>query len=290
MKVKLIQFVLMMFVIFNAQAGERAMRILLVNDDGCQAPGITLLQDKLTAKGYDVWLVAPATNQSGVGSAITFQPGKFFDVKEISNKRYCFSGTPSDSLDFGLTVIMKSSPPDLVISGVNGGPNTGSAMMNSGTVSAAVRAIRYGYPAIAVSIGHIRSPEELKAGWPSTKKYWPDSVNYAVSLIDKLNNQWNGSHNILPVGSGLSVNYPALPESKLKGVKYVANEEYFEPQLYYKMAESGQAQQVLSEKALSPTAANNDSGWLDKGFITWTVIGANWNAPQYELQYRNIFK
>lgn len=65
-----------------AQAADRPMRILIVNDDGCESYGTTSLQTKLAAKGYDVWLVAPATNQSGIGSAITFKPNKIFDVKK----------------------------------------------------------------------------------------------------------------------------------------------------------------------------------------------------------------
>ncbi len=70
--------------------GGKPLRILLVNDDGCQSVGTTSLQEKLAAKGYDVWMVAPDTNQSGIGSAITFKPGKTFDVKKVADKRYCF--------------------------------------------------------------------------------------------------------------------------------------------------------------------------------------------------------
>lgn len=82
MKKQLTVALLVMLTAGVAQAAERPMRILLVNDDGCDSPGTTSLQDKLTAKGYDVWMVAPATNQSGIGSAITFKANKIFDVKK----------------------------------------------------------------------------------------------------------------------------------------------------------------------------------------------------------------
>ena len=97
---------------FSAQAGNAPLKILIVNDDGCESPGSTSLQDKLKAKGYDVWMVAPATNQSGIGSAITFKTGKVFDVKKVAEQRYCFPGTPADAVDFGLqpgTTVEKDS-------------------------------------------------------------------------------------------------------------------------------------------------------------------------------------
>ncbi len=77
-----------------------------VNDSGS-----IQLQEKLTQKGYDAWMVAPATNQSGIGSAITFKTGKVFDVKKVADKRYCFPGTPADSVDFGLQRLLKDNPP-----------------------------------------------------------------------------------------------------------------------------------------------------------------------------------
>ena len=148
MRTKILTAAILALSAAGVQAAEKPLKILLVNDDGCQSVGTTSLQEKLAAKGYDVWMVAPATNQSGIGSAITFKTGKVFDVKKAADKRYCFPGTPADALDFGLWGVLKDAPPDLVISGVNDGPNTGMAQVNSGTVSAAARAIRYGLPPV----------------------------------------------------------------------------------------------------------------------------------------------
>lgn len=272
------------------QAAERPMRILLVNDDGCASVGITSLQEKLAAKGYDVWLVAPATNQSGIGSAITYKPGKIFDVKKTADKRYCFPGTPADAVDFGLLGVMKDNPPDLVISGVNDGPNTGIAQVNSGTVSAAVRAVRYGYPAIAASIGVIPTVEEMKSGWPSTKKYWPDAVDYVVEQIDILKSHRTPGTPLLPAGTGVSINYPPLEKTAIKGVKYVINEPHPVPQLSYKLLENGRAQQLTNEDSLKPATGDTDTGWLNKGYITWTVFDGQWSAPQFNTDYQARFK
>ncbi len=78
---------------FAFTASAAPLKILIVNDDGCESTGSISLQEKLTQKGFEVWMVAPATNQSGIGSAITFKTGKIFDVKKAADKRYCFPDT-----------------------------------------------------------------------------------------------------------------------------------------------------------------------------------------------------
>ena len=275
---------------FSAKAGNAPLKILIVNDDGCESPGSTSLQDKLKAKGYDVWMVAPATNQSGIGSAITFKTGKVFDVKKVAEQRYCFPGTPADAVDFGLNGLLKKAAPDLVVSGVNDGPNTGMAQVNSGTVSAAARAVRYGVPAVAASIGYRFTEEEMKNGWPSTHKYWPDSVDYVVSVVDKLNAQRTQGKPLLPLGTGLSINYPALATTEIKGVHYVENQRFPVAQIGYDILADGKARQTMNPESLKVVMDDTDSGWLNKGYITYTIFDGSWNAPQYEAQYQALLK
>ena len=285
MKINILVAALLTILTASTQAAEKPLRILLVNDDGCQSVGTTSLQEKLAAKGYDVWMVAPDTNQSGIGSAITFKPGKTFDVKKVADKRYCFPGTPADAVDFGLWGLMKEAAPDLVISGVNDGPNTGMAQVNSGTVSAAARALRYGFPAIAASIGYRFTEQEMKNKWPSTHKYWPDSVDYVVTVVDKLNATREPGTALLPKGSGLSINYPPLPATEIKGVHYIDNEQFPVPQISYELQADGTAKQGMNPASLTPTTADTDSGWLNKGYITYTLFDGSWNAPQFQAQY-----
>lgn len=288
MKINILAAALLTMLTASTQAAEKPLRILLVNDDGCQSVGTTSLQEKLAAKGYDVWMVAPDTNQSGIGSAITFKPGKTFDVKKVADKRYCFPGTPADAVDFGLWGVMKEAAPDLVISGVNDGPNTGMAQVNSGTVSAAARALRYGFPAIAASIGYRFTQEEMKNKWPSTHKYWPDSVDYVVMVVDKLNATRQPGVALLPKGSGLSINYPPLPTAEIKGVHYIDNQQFPTPQIGYELQADGTAKQTMNPASLEPTTADNDSGWLNKGYITYTLFDGSWNAPQFQAQYEKL--
>jgi 5'-nucleotidase len=286
MKKKILAAALLATFALSAQAAP--LKILIVNDDGCESPGSTSLQDKLAAKGYDVWMVAPATNQSGIGSAITFKTGRLFDVKKVADKRYCFPGTPADSVDFGLQGVLKNAAPDLVISGVNDGPNTGMAQVNSGTVSAAARAVRYGVPAIAASIGYVFTEEEMKNKWPSTHKYWPDSVDYVVSVVDTLNAKRTSGTPVLPKGSGLSINYPAVAKAEIKGVRYVENERFPTPQIGYELMADGKAKQTMNPESLKPQLDDTDSGWLNKGYITYTLFDGQWNAPQFLTQYEAL--
>ncbi|HCB3100912.1 TPA: 5'/3'-nucleotidase SurE [Klebsiella aerogenes] len=264
------------------------LKILIVNDDGCESTGSISFQEKLTQKGFDVWMVAPATNQSGIGSAITFKTGKIFDVKKAADKRYCFPGTPADAVDFGLRGILINNPPDLVISGVNDGPNTGMAQVNSGTVSAAARAVRYGFPAIAASIGYIFTEDEMKNKWPSTHKYWPDAVDYVVEVVETLNHKQVSGTPLLPKGSGLSINYPPLPKSKIKGVHYVENEMFPTPQIGYDILPDGRAKQTINPESLKTVENDTDSGWLNKGYITYSLFDGAMNAPQFQAQYEEL--
>lgn len=288
MKITLIAAALISAISFTVSANP--LKILIVNDDGCESPGSIQLQEKLAQKGFDVWMVAPATNQSGIGSAITFKTGKVFDVKKVADKRYCFPGTPADSVDFGLQGLLKDNPPDLVISGVNDGPNTGMAQVNSGTVSAAARAIRYGFPAIAASIGYIYNEDEMKNKWPSTHKYWPDAIDYVVDVVEKINDKPLSDTTLLPKGSGLSINYPPLPKAQIKGVHFVENEMFPTPQISYDILPDGTAKQTINPASLNNVQDDTDSGWLNKGYIIYTLIDGAWNAPQYQAQYEKALR
>lgn len=269
-----------------AHAADRPMRILLVNDDGCKAPGIIALKDKLTAKGYEVWSSGPATNQSGIGTAITYKPGKTFSIEKLSDRTYCFPGTPSDALLFGLYGLLKDTPPDLVISGVNDGPNVGIAQFNSGTVGAAARAVREGIPAIAASVG-VRL-EEAGTGYKSSHEYVPVVADYVVEIVDHLNSQWKPGQSVLPAKSGFSINYPPYPKAELKGIRYVENEFNPIPQIVYQDITDTQATQVSNPMSLKPATRDNDAKALESKYIVYTLFDGDWNASQFQTQYEKV--
>ena len=97
------------------------MRILLTNDDGIAAKGLTLLEDVARALSHDVWVVAPADEQSGAGHSLTLS--RPLRVRQAGDRRFAVTGTPTDAVMMALGQLMKDSPPDLILSGINRGAN-----------------------------------------------------------------------------------------------------------------------------------------------------------------------
>jgi 5'-nucleotidase len=179
---------------------KKVPSILVCNDDGIDAPGIYALATELKKLG-NVTVVAPHTQQSAVGHAITMngplrvreyqKGGKFFGL--------AVEGTPADCIKLALNALVKS-PPDLVVSGINHGSNTAINIIYSGTVSAATEATILGIPSMAVSLTTFEKPDFRYAAKISKR--------IATAVLK------NG----LPSGTLLNVNVPAVPEKKIKGI------------------------------------------------------------------------
>ncbi|MDO5658347.1 MAG: 5'/3'-nucleotidase SurE [Paracoccus sp. (in: a-proteobacteria)] len=128
------------------------MRILITNDDGINAPGLAVAQEiatELAGPSGEIWVVAPAFEQSGVAHCISYAHPTM--VARLAPRRYAAEGSPADCVLAALYDVMADAPPDLVISGVNAGNNSGENAMYSGTVGGAMEAALQGLPAIALS-------------------------------------------------------------------------------------------------------------------------------------------
>lgn len=129
------------------------MKILITNDDGVNSSGIIAAKDAVESLGECI-IVAPATQQSGIGHALTlFEPIRVNDVTlRDCTMAYSVSGTPTDAVILGIFELAEEKP-DLVISGINMGENLGkSELTTSGTIGAAMEAAVHGVPALAVSL------------------------------------------------------------------------------------------------------------------------------------------
>jgi 5'-nucleotidase len=131
---------------------DEPLLILLTNDDGIYAPGLIALERQLEQLG-EVYVVAPATEQSGVGHSITYL--RPLIVKELFDARqrrgWAVEGSPADCVKLGLCEYCPRRP-DLVVSGINSGLNAGINVLYSGTVAAAVEGAFFGITSIAVSL------------------------------------------------------------------------------------------------------------------------------------------
>ncbi len=124
-------------------------RVLLTNDDGIDAPGLAVMEEIAAQIAREVWVVAPEHDQSGQSHAVSLHHA--LRISDRGNRRYGVTGTPGDCAAMGLCHLMKDSPPQLVLSGVNRGLNLGLETVFSGTVGGAMTAMMLGVPAIALS-------------------------------------------------------------------------------------------------------------------------------------------
>ncbi len=174
--------------------------ILITNDDGIYAPGILSLTEAVQELG-DVTVVAPLAEKSAVGHAITMSdPLRVVEVERNGAFfGYAVNGTPADCVKLGVRCLMETTP-DLVISGINLGPNTATNIIYSGTVSAAAEATIMGIPSIAVSLTSF------------TKTEFDFAAEVAALVGKKVLDKG------LPAGTLLNINVPAVPKNEIKGI------------------------------------------------------------------------
>jgi 5'-nucleotidase len=181
---------------------NRPMKILISNDDGIYAPGLWVLVKELK-QFCDIIVAAPDREQSAIGTAITLHhPLRIQKVRPevVGVETYAVGGTPGDSVIMALSGIVKGDV-DLIISGINNGPNLGDDVFISGTVSGAMQAYLHGFSAISVSVNEVNS------------LYLEDTAKFIGYLIKKLNIKKEDENYFL------NVNVPSLPLPEIKGIK-----------------------------------------------------------------------
>jgi 5'-nucleotidase len=181
------------------------MRILLTNDDGVNATGLKVLETIARAFSDDIWIVAPTEEQSGAGHSLTLtQPVR---LRRLGERRFCVTGTPTDSVMMAIAHIMKEAKPDLVLSGVNRGANLGEDVTYSGTVSAAMEGALAGIPSIALSQSY------AKEGMGDTVPFAAAEA-WAERVLRPILDDWPMEPRTL-----LNINFPALPADTVRGVR-----------------------------------------------------------------------
>lgn len=175
------------------------MRILLTNDDGYFAPGLQTMYRVLADQtDHELWIVAPEGQRSATGHSITlFEP--LFVSDQNQGRGFAVRGTPSDCVKLAIQGNLVPRP-DLVISGINRGPNLGTDVFYSGTVSAAMEGVLLGIPAIAVSLADFAYQE------------YDAAAAYLVEFL---------ARGIWPTANSLlNINIPPLPASQWRGEKF----------------------------------------------------------------------
>lgn len=183
-------------------------RVLITNDNGIEDIKIVELA-RAFSKVAETYVVAPKTDRSGSGNFLSLgsrKPSVTVEKRDLGPgiTAYALDGYPADCVFWAFRGLLKDNPPDLVVSGINGGPNLGYQWFNSGTVGAARTAAFAGMPAIAVSGLNKRIPGAVEA-----------AVQWVVRLAGSpvVKNLENGQY--------LTVSIPRVPPGEIKGIKIV---------------------------------------------------------------------
>lgn len=190
------------------------MRILITNDDGINAPGLEVLGEiaaDIAGPQGEVWTVAPAFEQSGVGHCISYTHPMM--IAELGPRRYAAEGSPADCVLAAIYDVLDGAKPDLVLSGVNRGNNSAENVLYSGTIGAAMEAALQGVPAIALS--QFFGPDNAKLADPfeSARVHGARVVR---GLLDK--GLWTADD----YRTFYNVNFPPLPAAETRGHRVAA--------------------------------------------------------------------
>jgi len=173
------------------------MHILITNDDGYLAAGIRILAEELSQVA-EISVVAPDRNKSGASNSLTLaQPLR---VERVAQGSYYVDGTPTDCVHLALSGLLESQP-DMVVSGINAGPNLGDDVLYSGTVAAAMEGRYLGLPAIAVSLAG-RQTRHMQTAATITRR-----------VVERL------QRHPLPDDTLLNVNVPDLPIDEVVAIR-----------------------------------------------------------------------
>ncbi len=243
------------------------MRILLTNDDGIYSLGLCALYEAFFHDGHDITVVAPQSERSAVGHAITLSDP--IKVKQIlrSGEEYgwAINGTPADCVKLGIEALLKHRP-DMVISGINLGANVGINVLYSGTVSAATEAAIKGIKSIAVSVDTFKDPDYCAAAF-----YVKDLANWFHKQNSKC--------------MALNVNIPSIPLNKIAGVKVTKQNIHSFTEKFEKRKDPRgntyfwQCASIIQDSG----DEDNDLAWLHKGYITITPL-------KFDLTQKNCLK
>ena len=259
------------------------LHILLTNDDGHEAPGIRALQRVLKKVGHKVSMVAPSTQQSATGMSVTSR--RNLALEQIEENSWHLDGQPADTVLVALRHLLEDNPPDLVLSGINFGPNVGTALYMSGTIGAAIMASLYGVPSIAISAG--MRFDEVGTQYPSTFDILDPAAEFASSVVDSLWSSREENGRLLPENILLSINYPALPRHLIKGVLHpeISGKHLIEMG-YRRCDETGHVVPGFYSRVdpEQPHKEDHDVRAHLEGYITISAIKPSWNPPANQAE------
>ncbi|MCY4151590.1 MAG: 5'/3'-nucleotidase SurE [Aestuariivita sp.] len=251
------------------------MRILLTNDDGINATGLTVLQqiaEELAGPIGEIWVVAPAFEQSGVAHCISYITPMM--ITQVGERRWTTEGSPADCVIAALHEVMTQSPPDLILSGVNRGNNAAENALYSGTLGGAMEGALQGYTAFALSQYYGPSTQDMPDPFEAARQHGADVIRRVLNLN-------------LPRANGyqlfFNVNFPPVSASAVRGIQ-VAPQGVRPNSAFgvhsHKSPSGRRFLWVTGPQQQHPSQAGTDADQNLKGFISITPMSAD--LTQYD--------
>ena len=237
----------------------RDRRIVVVNDDGIDAPGLSILERAARRCCEDVWVVAPAANQSGRGRALSWR--RNVQVELRGERRFAVHGTPADCVLIALNGLLGAHGADLVLSGVNAGSNLANDIGSSGTVGACFEAAERGVPAIAFSQSHVGQ---------SGRNRWVCAEGLTAHLLPRLFDALRSPRRVL------NVNFPALADGEAVAGLEVTHSGWREGPTSIEERPSTRGRRVFHIYTIREDKPNEPGCDLDlvrRGCVTVTPLG-----------------
>ena len=246
--------------------------IFLTNDDGFKSLGLKYLKKVVKKISNNIWVFAPAKNQSAKSHSITIN--KNINIRMVNNKEYIINGTPSDCVILGLEKIKNCKKENLLlISGINEGVNLGYDLLYSGTVAAAREGALNNMKSIAISI----DKTEKKINWNALEFFAPKIIDKYRKI--KLTNNYF-----------LNVNFPSAEIKQVKGIKIVDSSNRKPGKL--RKVDKNNYIMSSNRKILRNARNNEDEFELRQGFITITIHEkSNLKIKNKEiLEFKKLFR
>jgi 5'-nucleotidase len=235
------------------------MRILVTNDDGIESEGLHELARAIAGAGHDTVVVAPSSDRSGVGAALGLihadqrLDARQVEVDNLDVPAYALDGPP------GMCVVAArlgafGEPPELVVSGINAGLNTGRSILHSGTVGAALTAQNFGTSGLAVSI----AAEPTTGHW-----HWSTAAEIAVEVLHRFDDA--------PARTVINLNVPGCARADVRGVRWARLAAFGAARAAIAETPDGRLQFELQATGAKPPS-DSDQGVVEQGYASITTI------------------
>lgn len=235
-----------------------ALRILITNDDGVDAPGIAIMAEIAHALSDDVWIVAPDGNQSGAGHRFTL--GHELSIEQRTARTFAIvGGSPADCVVAGMTHLLGDRPADVVLSGVNAGQNLGDIINCSGTAAGAREGALQGAIGIAMSQA-VNYENGRDVDWANARHHGLAAARTIIAAADGREHYYN-------------VNFPFCDPAQTKGISVVPHQRFSRsPFRHYPSDNAGKFFVAIPETPLPLDRAADFEVLRRDGYVTVTPM------------------